>query len=55
MSTVEPEKHVYLSTACLHGEHEYCQGAVTREGEEKIPGKCKFCDSKCCCVCHWSD
>lgn len=43
--------HVYLSTACLHGRHDYCQG---REGQAgpKEPAVCKFCSSRCVCECH---
>jgi hypothetical protein len=33
-------KHVYLSTACHHEEHDRCRK------------QCKFCQSKCNCRCH---
>jgi hypothetical protein len=47
----DPAGHRYLSTACLHGLHGYCQ-ASAREGKladggrvlvEKRPASCKFC------------
>jgi len=59
--------HVYLSTACLHGQHGYCSApTVTRDGEwstvgpsytterdaPKNPAKCKFCQARCVCDCH---
>ena len=34
------EDHYYLSTACLHAEHEQCRRA------------CKFCSARCHCHCH---
>lgn len=43
--------HYYLSTGCLHGEHEYCQSMVGTRGEKR-PGRCKFCDARCVCECH---
>lgn len=47
--------HTYLSTGCLHGEHEHCQSMVGTQGEKR-PGRCKFCDATCICRCHgWSD
>lgn len=60
-------KHVYISTACQHGRHGYCNApTVTREGEwaiagpsycsepgeDKKPAECKFCEAKCICRCH---
>lgn len=44
--------HVYLSTACLHGEHGYCGCQVTGDGKPKKPAECKFCDARCICECH---
>lgn len=41
--------HVYLSTGCLHGDHDYCQS--TKQGS-KIPAECKFCAAPCVCLCH---
>lgn len=36
-------EHWYLSTACLHKEHEACR-------EE-----CKFCPARCECACHYKE
>jgi hypothetical protein len=59
-------EHVYLSTACLHGMHGYCQApTVTRDGgwetvgpsystlrdAAKEPARCKFCPARCVCPC----
>jgi hypothetical protein len=48
--------HVYLSTSCLHGLHEYCRSETGRaDGGEtwvKKPSRCKFCDAPCVCNCH---
>lgn len=59
--------HVYLSTACLHGRHDYCNApTVTRDGQwavldpsysserdaTKAPAACKFCKAPCICRCH---
>jgi GNAT superfamily N-acetyltransferase len=41
--------HAYLSTACLHGEHEHCRSTVNAAGGEKTPGTCKFCTAVCRC------
>lgn len=43
--------HVYLSTSCLHEEHEYCQAQQGRAGV-KNPAECKFCEAPCTCGCH---
>jgi hypothetical protein len=43
--------HVYLSTGCLHGHHDYCNCMVGVTGEKR-PGRCKFCDAPCTCECH---
>lgn len=43
--------HVYLSTSCLHDEHEYCQAKAGRAGTKK-PAECKFCTAPCVCRCH---
>jgi hypothetical protein len=45
------EPHVYLSTGCLHGQHEYCQNMIGQQGVKR-PGQCKFCDARCICPCH---
>jgi hypothetical protein len=42
--------HVYISTACLHGEHAYCAAGVRADGGVKQPGRCKFCDARCRCT-----
>lgn len=42
----------YLSTGCLHGQHEHCRCTVNVEGDPKVPGRCKFCTSECICPCH---
>lgn len=44
-------KHWYLSTSCLHGEHDYCQNKQGQAGPKK-PGECKFCAARCRCRCH---
>ena len=44
-------QHRYLSTACLHGEHDYCRSAQGQAGT-KTPGTCKFCPAQCVCDCH---
>lgn len=46
-------EHDYLSTACHHGEHEYCQSNTGLSGEKK-PAQCKFCEARCLCSCHQS-
>jgi len=48
---VAPRRHIYLSTGCLHGHHEYCQSMTGQQGAKR-PGRCKFCDSRCVCSCH---
>lgn len=44
--------HVYLSTACLHGEHPYCDAVTRPDGTCKNPARCKFCEAPCVCSCH---
>ena len=44
--------HVYLSTACLHDLHGYCQATARPDGTPKTPGVCKFCGTPCVCPCH---
>lgn len=46
-----PPIHIYLSTACLHGEHAYCQSVHGAAGL-KTPAVCKFCQAPCICDCH---
>jgi hypothetical protein len=44
-------QHYYLSTGCLHGEHDYCQSNTGLCGA-KTPSKCKWCAARCVCPCH---
>lgn len=45
------ERHIYLSTACEHGEHDEC-GRKQRDRGEVGPPHCKFCPAVCVCpVC----
>jgi hypothetical protein len=46
------QPHRYTSTACLHGEHDYCSGTTRQDGGSKTPAQCKFCRAKCLCICH---
>ncbi len=46
--------HDYLSTACLHGRHDYCANDVGIVGGKK-PHTCKWCDARCRCGCHQPD
>lgn len=43
--------HVYLSTSCLHDQHDYCQSNTGLAGAKK-PKSCKFCPAGCICPCH---
>jgi hypothetical protein len=43
--------HEYLSTACWHGDHNYCKSMSGYQGKKR-PGQCKFCHAKCSCSCH---
>ncbi len=45
-------EHYYLSTACLHQIHSYCQADTNEFGREKQAAKCKFCPARCICPCH---
>lgn len=50
-STTSP--HIYLSTGCLHGQHDYCAAGLARlDGTVKKPSQCKFCAAACICECH---
>lgn len=44
-------EHTYLSTACYHGDHDYCNSMTGYNGAKR-PGQCKFCEAKCVCTCH---
>lgn len=43
--------HRYLSTGCLHGEHDYCASMIGLAGAKR-PATCKFCAAHCICECH---
>ena len=43
--------HRYLSTGCLHDQHDYCKGDTGMVGAKR-PACCKFCDAPCICTCH---
>lgn len=45
------DQHVYLSTGCWHGDHDYCQSMTGLNGAKR-PGECKFCSAPCQCPCH---
>lgn len=46
--------HHYLSTGCLHGQHDYCQNKTGIAGPKR-PAQCKFCAAPCRCACHTED
>jgi hypothetical protein len=49
------QSHEYLSTSCLHHQHDYCQSVTGSNGTTewvKTPSSCKFCDAPCICQCH---
>lgn len=52
--TADPGVHAYISTACLHGDHDYCNSTVRRNDEQKkVPAQCKTCEASCLCpICH---
>jgi hypothetical protein len=43
--------HVYFSTGCFHGNHDYCKAERGLIGN-KTPACCKFCQAPCVCRCH---
>ncbi len=43
--------HRYLSTACLHGRHDYCNAMVGYQGVKR-PAQCKWCSANCECPRH---
>ena len=43
--------HVYLSTGCLHDDHDYCKSMTGLNGAKR-PGSCKHCATPCICACH---
>lgn len=44
-------RHVYLSTGCLVGRHDYCANMVGMQGAKR-GGRAKFTDAPCVCTCH---
>lgn len=50
-AATEATEHHYLSTGCLHGQHDYCQSHTGQAGA-KTPAQCKFCQAPCTCPCH---
>jgi hypothetical protein len=54
MTTQPATEHAYLSTACLHLQHDYCSAKQRPDGTTKIPSSCKFCGTPCICACHQS-
>ena len=46
--------HIYLSTGCRHGNHDYCKAKTGAIGS-KAPATCKFCSASCICPCHEED
>jgi hypothetical protein len=44
-------RHVYLSTGCLVGRHDYCADMTGVQGAKR-GGRAKFTDAKCVCSCH---
>jgi hypothetical protein len=51
VSAVTLAPHEYLSTGCLHDQHDYCQSMTGYQGQKR-PGQCKFCDAVCSGTCH---
>ena len=43
--------HEYLSTGCLHGEHDYWSSMTGMAGAKR-PAQCKWCEAPCRCRCH---
>lgn len=53
------DAHIYISTACLHDRHDYCQSPQGHSSDgfrqveyDKQPAQCKFCEAPCICECH---
>lgn len=44
-------KHVYLSTGCIAGRHDYCACMIGAQGEKR-GGRSKFSEAPCICWCH---
>lgn len=47
----QPDEHIYLSTGCRHGDHDYCKNMTGMNGAKR-PASCKFCQAPCRCFCH---
>lgn len=50
-AATQATEHVYLSTGCLHGKHDYCRSHTGLSGAKKA-AVCKFCQAPCRCSCH---
>ena len=50
-AATEATEHHYLSTGCLHDQHDYCSNVDGIAGLKK-PAQCKFCTAPCQCPCH---
>ncbi len=44
-------RHVYLSTGCIAGRHDYCSAPAGAQGD-KQPARSKFSQAPCVCWCH---
>lgn len=44
-------RHVYLSTGCIAGRHDYCMQMFGLSGQ-KTPARSKFSNAPCICWCH---
>jgi hypothetical protein len=51
LATAVLGRHIYLSTGCLHGNHDYCQASTGAVGGKR-PAECKFDRAGCICRCH---
>jgi hypothetical protein len=51
LRTLVTGQHVYLSTGCIAGRHDYCAAMVGPNGEKK-PAASKFSGAPCICECH---
>lgn len=50
-NTTGGDGHLYLSTGCLHDQHDYCQSHTGLSGAKR-PASCKWCAARCVCPCH---
>lgn len=44
-------QHVYFSTGCMAGEHDWCKSMIGLNGK-KNGGLSKFSNAPCICWCH---